>query len=341
MCDQPIHVDIVGEGDMIGVDVAARWRRPIEINLPAKEFSLRIHQSKQWNHTMNSMDIKWAAALQILAHQHMPFSAAHQLSWYCQELMHLLTGSPLSLKSVKIHLLNKADSDPPIDLLFKQRGRHDQPDLYAPEMLLPYGSIADRFQSIVEKWLTRSEQAILAGNFFFGSQFDKKGTVEIGFLEITQAAESLMRSLDGGLYMSPKEYEQMLPKIFDALPSEIKGDHLQSIKSRLKFGNEHSLRRRLTQMFDRLPQDIGVQIAQDVKKFVDKVVNTRNYYTHLDHNSHSKALQGFDAYIAKERLRILVVASLLFGLGIDGTELKNALNRSPEYRHWLAQDIAL
>jgi hypothetical protein len=141
--------------------------------------------------------------------------------------------------------------------------------------------------------------------------------------------------------MEQSDYEKVISGLVNALPKEIEGDHRVSLKSRLKYGNEHSLRKRLTDMLGRIPENVRLKIAGDVSKFVTKVVDTRNYYTHYDHASEENALHGKEVYIVAERLRILIVVSLLHDLGIDDDQLLNILERKQEFAHWMAERLSL
>ena len=56
--------------------------------------------------------------------------------------------------------------------------------------------------------------------------------------------------------------------------------HRQALKSRIEFGNEHSLGKRLTLMGKTLTEGTRTLIAADRKRFLRNVVDTRTYLTH-------------------------------------------------------------
>ena len=139
--------------------------------------------------------------------------------------------------------------------------------------------------------------------------------------------------------MDEEAYDAAVETLTSHIPEAIQGDHRGSLENRLKYGNEHSLRKRLTDMFERIPEEASHRIADDVGAFVSKVVDTRNYYTHYHHASKANALQLEHAYIAAERVRILIVANLLHDLGINDESLLNTLERSQKFRHWMSQAL--
>ena len=141
--------------------------------------------------------------------------------------------------------------------------------------------------------------------------------------------------------MDQDAYDRAVAELVKHIPACIESDHRQSLKSRLRYGNEFSLRKRLHALFDRIPNDVAARIAGNVPRFVSKVVNTRNYFTHYDHASEASALAPTDAYVAAERLRVLVVANLLHDLGIGEDKLLTVLERSREFQHWMDQVLTL
>lgn len=344
-CASPVKLDMpTTDGKCPGVDIRFRHPDPIDIDLPERDFDLNISHVWKTSQPSGSFAIHWHAGVTITAHDSMVLADGSQIAWQCQNLMSLLIGDDLSVKSIAIKPLDPVSEGTigsQLQLIYRQRGEHDHPDLHAAQMLLPYSLVKEDFPQIVAKWFMRSEQAVLATNVLFGSQLLQSPALNVKFLAITQAAESYHRSLGTGVYMKQDEYEAAIKAFLSHMPTVIRGDHKQSLKKRLEYGNEHALRKRLTEMLKRIPKDARSRIAGHVPKFVTKVVDTRNYFTHYDHASEKKALKGKDALVACERLRILVVANLLHDLGIKDETVLSVLERNREFQHWMSQDLTL
>lgn len=344
-CANPVKLAMpTMDGKCISVDVAFRRPDPIDIVLSDRKFDLAI--SHGWNTSLDSgsFRIRWHAGVTIAAHDSMVLADASQVAWQCENLMSLLIGRQLSVRSIALKpadAVSPGSTESPLHLIYHQRGKHDHPDLHPPQMLLPYSLVKEDFPQIVAKWFAKSEQAVLATNVFFGSQLLESPVLNVKFLAIIQAAESYHRSLGMGVYMKQDEYDAAITEFDFHMPTGIQGDHRESLKNRLRYGNEYSLRKRLTEMLNRIPDDARGRIAGDVSKFVAKVVDTRNYFTHYDHASENNALKGKDAFVASERLRILVVANLLHDLGIKDETLLSVLERSREFQHWMSENLPL
>ena len=332
------------DGECIGVDVRFRPPDPINIDLCERNFDLEISHGWRTSQASGSSGIRWHAGVMVKAHDSMVLAAASEIAWQCKNLMSMLIGDHLSVKSIAIkpvESVSEGTIELPLRLIYQQCGKHNHPDLHSFEMLLPYSLVKEVFPQIVANWFMRSDQAVLATNVFFGLQLLESAALNVKFLAITQAAESYHRSLGDGFYMDEDDYKTAIKPFLSQMPTVIQGGHRQSLKNRLKYGNELSLRKRLTEMLKRIPENVRSRIAVDVSKFVGRVVDTRNYFTHYDHTSEQNALNGKDALVACERLRILVVANLLQDLGIKDEMLLSALERNREFQHWMSQDLSL
>jgi len=343
-CASPLRIDVRNaEGKLAGIDARLCFPKLIRVALPDKDFDVQISHAVKCNQQSCSWTVGWSAFLTIVAHNRMLFRDASDAAWQCQNLMTMLIGHQLSTRSVAIKTLDKDGKRPhPLRLLFHQRGKRECPDVHAAEMLLPYNVVREQFPQIVQKSFARSEQAVLAANVFFGSQLLESPTVNVKFLAAVQAAESYHRALGTGLYMDQAVYDKAMCELLPRIPASIQGDHRISPKNRLKYGNEYPLRKRLNDMLNRVPEDLRLKIAAgDVNKFVGKVVDTRNYYTHYDHTARVHAFEAKDTFIAAERLRILLTAILLQDLDINDQDLLPTFQRNQKFWRWLSQDLRL
>jgi hypothetical protein len=344
-CTLPVKYDIATiDEKAVGFDLTYRHPAPINVVLPDRAFDVEIVHAMKTRSPACTFEVKWEAAITISAHESLSFETIHQIAWQCQNLLSLLIGHRLSIHEIRITPADGAATpvaDRPLHLLYHQIGKHNIPDEHPALMRLPYGLVKDDFPRMVDKWFARSEQAVLATNVFFGSHSLQSPAVNVKFLSAAQAAESYHRSLGSGLYTAQATYDGAIQEFLTHMPASILGDHRQSLKNRLKYGNEYSLRKRLTELFDRIPANAQIRIGGDVPKFVAKVVDTRNYYTHYDLGSQANAFEAMPAYIAAERLRILVVANLLHDIGIKDENLLSVLERSQDFQHWMSQALLL
>ena len=344
-CVEPVKRLIAEDkGKMVGFDVTARLPEPIDIPLANHPFDLQIGHGIRTENASGAFSIHWDAAVTIRAHDALPYDVMHDIAWQYQNLLSLLVGDRISVREITMTPLDAKTGltpESPLHLLYHQVGKSDHSDAHPGRMLLPYPMVKDSLAEIVDKWFARSKQAVLAANVFFGGANLESPAVNVRFLAAAQAAESYHRSLGDGLYMDQSAYEAAIQEFNQHIPAAIQGDHRVSLKNRLKYGNEHSLRKRLAELFSRLPESVRTAIGTDATKFVVKVVDTRNYYTHYDHASEGNAFGTKASFVASERLRILVAANLLHDLGIKDEDLLTVLQRNQDFAHWMSQPLPL
>lgn len=344
-CLSPIKIkNVFNFQRSLGFDVNYRTPNPIVVNLPNRDFDIQIVNSVRWRDQGFKLTVEKHSAFEIIAHENMSYEASSEISWQCINLFSLLISKQLSIKAIIIFPKDISSDNiysNQLELIYHRSEKNDQKTIFPIEMLLPYNLIKNEFTGIVDKWFSRSEQSVLATNVFFSTENSLTPSVNVKFLSMTQAIESYHRSLGVGYYMESEEYAKALKELVTHIPDSIKGDHRKSLKKRLQYGNEHSLRKRLTEMISRIPKNVAVKITGDTKKFISKIADTRNYYTHYDYSSQKKAFEPKDAYTAAERLRILIVANLLHDLGIEDENLLNVLNRNQDFLFWMATCLPL
>ena len=105
-----------------------------------------------------------------------------------------------------------------------------------------------------------------------------------------QAIETFNRQVFSEKYIEQEEYDDKSQKIKTNIPTEFPSDLRDALKSRIKYGNEYSLRKRIKGLFESVDQQTRLLVTEDYKSFIGKIVDTRNYFTHYDYELKSAAL---------------------------------------------------
>jgi len=91
------------------------------------------------------------------------------------------------------------------------------------------------------------------------------------------------------------------------IPDNINADFKKSLQARLRYGNEFSLRTRLREVIRRIKNILDFEFVTSGKKrdeFINKVVDTRNYWTHYSQELINRVVQsGYD--------RLMLITSTL------------------------------
>lgn len=130
----------------------------------------------------------------------------------------------------------------------------------------------------------------------------------------------------GGPVMDEVAYTAVRSALSSAIPNTLETDHKEALRSRIRYGNQISLSRRLTFLTRQFSPEIR-QIVFGSSVNVPRVwIDTRNYYTHWDEELRPNIL-GDQAFVnALARMRVFLRITLLRLIGISDEALLGALN---------------
>lgn len=179
------------------------------------------------------------------------------------------------------------------------------------EFLVPFDSIGAELPVLVDAWLGYMPLIKTVIALFESAQTLERPPLHLLFLTLTHVLEGLHRSSHAGVYMDPEDYKAVYQEIATRLPASVAGDHRQSLKRRIEFGNEISFRKRLGELVGSLPEDLRLLVTGHAQGVPDAWITTRNEYTHWPDGSTSKAAEGAELYCINTRLLMLVRVLLL------------------------------
>ena len=157
-----------------------------------------------------------------------------------------------------------------------------------------------------------------------------------------QAMEGFHRGLLEGTYMSAADYEAVKTTLDDALPRSLAPDHKDALRSRIRYGNEISLRKRLDTLASRLSGPIRLVIFGSAGNIPRQWIDTRNYYTRTGtKNLEKNVLDGQGMYYANVRLKHFVRALYLDLMGIPQAAILAALANCSDPSQHLIQINAI
>ncbi len=111
-----------------------------------------------------------------------------------------------------------------------------------------------------------------------------------------------------------------------AIPRDVNRNLKERLSGYLVFGNEFSLRKRLKDLFEQKP--ILKDLIDDNNYFIQKVVDSRNYYVHYDKEEEYDVPSGQDLYELTKRLEICLKVCLLSELGFDQDKIKKMIKKN-------------
>lgn len=267
------------------------------------------------------------------------------INWYMsnfmdiQRLMTLLLGESTYPRKVSAFIL---DTDNPKDkvrlqIYYVPSANIPKRKLQHHQILLPYIKIKDQLPSIFNAWFDSAKQLRSVYDLYFGLLFRQELYVETRFLSMMQVLEGYLRAKFQGTYLPQKDYDRFKNLIIEAFPDDMSDELKSSLKGKLKYGNEHSLRKRLKILFKQLDPNLKRMITKDSANFITQIVENRNNFTHLETGRQKPNTEKL--FRMQHHLRVLIAVLLLQELNIDNETILEALTDNNKLKQWLSDDI--
>lgn len=209
------------------------------------------------------------------------------------------------------------------------------------EFFMPRADMGSDLDGVVARWFEIAPKVHMPSRLAMSIMASEKLWLHIEFLSLMQALEGFHRGLLDGNYMDSPDYEAIKTSLEAAIPKSLANDHKDALRSRIKYGNEVSLRKRLDQLADRLSGPIREMIFGVDRKIPHQWIETRNYYTHWDQALRSDVLDGQEMYYANVRMRHFLRALYLDLLGIGPGAILHSLSNASDSAQHLIQINAI
>ena len=288
--------------------------------------------------TVTEVHATQRAFVSILSDQPMPVEYFTPLATKLRNFLRLATGQPVSINSATGYSRELTRSDGPdveymvpIKVYYGDAGSSNKKqDVPWFQMLFTYPDVKGQVEEILANWLHSYEVFGPALDVYFTAMSNTSQYLEVEFLQRVQGIETLHRRSFPETEMPEDEFAGMMDSLLLACPSERR----EWLKSRLRYANEFSLRRRLRRMIEPFRRFFGDHRQQ--KAFIDKVVVTRNYWTHYDSSLEGEAAKGRDMRELTKVLEALFQLHLLRLIGFDSGRIEQTLQGGSNLRKLLA-----
>jgi hypothetical protein len=199
------------------------------------------------------------------------------------------------------------------------------------EFFLARGAFAESFAGCLALWFENYRKVETPNGLAMSILASNTLWPHVEFLSLMQALEGFHRALYDGFYMCEKAYSQVEETMVKAIPAEVSTDHRSSLKSRIHYGNEITLAKRLKILAEIFSEPVRSMLFGDAATLPRKWVDTRNYYTHWDDALRANILSGQDMIYAIARLRSFLRILYLNSAGLPEATLLSALiGKGPE-----------
>lgn len=313
-----------------------KYTRPpqIKVPVPSKDVNIILWPSYTRTSKPDRIEFEHQEYIGILPNTDQSLKWFLSIAFEIRNLLTVLMTDPPAI----VELLGNAPDDSGgksnFTILFSQPDWHANSSTLRSNILIDLPSINEYFPNVVNKWLTSPDAVKPLYDLFFGYLARPNMYANFSFLSMMQALESYHRSRYSGVYIDKDKYDNFLTTMTAALPKDLPSDLRAALVSRLNYGNEYSLRKRITDIFRNLDDSLVSLVDSDYKQFVTQIVADRNYLTHYDQVSKPSGYNTERLQLSTQKIRTLLTILLLSDLEIPVTIVRDAIRRSGDLWPW-------
>lgn len=230
-----------------------------------------------------------------------------------QRFLTLATAEPVRITELLGFI---EDSPVPVRVLYQPiQGRKPHREHDRHRMHFRYDETRDRVPELLHNWMTHTERLEHVCNLFFGIVHSPPPYLEQTFLAFARAIETYHRLTRDYLVVPQDEFRGIRRGMLKQVP----GKYKSRVRARMGQVNMPTLRDRLTDLVEEHvnPPD---DFMMDRSAFVDKVVSTRNFYTHYSPHLRYRAAGDTELFVLTRQLGAVLCNCLLSEMGFTPEE---------------------
>jgi len=324
-----------------GSECSAKYKYPdkCEVDVPSLDCSIVIGSRFQARQdVLRSVNLEHKAFIGITPKKHKSLKWFQRVLSDLQNFLTLTIGRPVQPKILtgfgekrEIPAVRTVPGEIEIYYILPRVEMVDR--IHPCRMIIRFPELKGRFGEYLNYWFEKAELLRPVYDLYFGTFYNQSMYISSRFLSLAQALEVFHRRAIGGRYMSDEAFGIAYNTLVRAIPNSSSEDFRKSLKNRLRFANEFSLRRKLRDLVDRVWDDCLCHFLGDRVQFIDTVVNTRNYLTHYATELQEKAIRGVELHGLNERLRLILLTLLLTEIGMELDHIGELIRNQSSFKH--------
>jgi hypothetical protein len=319
---------------------------PFDVKIPSLQASIRSEHSAVTTGGMyRFQNIEHLAGIVVTPEGERQYAWFFQVMRALQNLLILLIGTRVYLRSFsatgnEITLPGGRKEKETIDVFLRFDWKKNEEFMNAGKIQFSYPTIREKWPAILQGWFEKNQKLKNVFNLFFSTYYKEDIYLEHEFLTLIQAIETYSRSTSVSKYLSDDDFKKMEATLNAAIPAGTHSDFRNQLKTRNKFANEYSLRKRLGELLTSLEKETCEMFCAEVKDFTTRIVDTRNYLTHYSDDTKQDALPVSDLYYANMRLQLFLIVLIAKEIGLCEGEIRKALTDHSEWGAYISAHLS-
>jgi hypothetical protein len=322
----------ISDGSQDNDEIVIKYKPPEPIKFSVGDYKISIVIKNTYpTHTIvqKEASIKQTAYITIEPPEEKSFGEYWNIMHDIKNFLSLGVGEPVYLLTIEgiteknKQVIKDRSFYKPVEVFYRFSDIPRIREMSPSQMLFTFKYVQDRFGVFLGNWLEKAHLLKPTYVLYFGTLYNPHLYLDSQFLSLTQAIESYHQRVYGKKYVSKETYEIMYDVLVNAIPEKTESRLKDRLREYLKYGNEFSLRTRIKEILNSYEELIGLFI-KDEEKFVNDVVETRNYLTHYDKDKKPPSpVENYEELFQLiKNLRTIVEICLLKESGFSLEEIK-------------------
>lgn len=210
---------------------------------------------------------------------------------------------------------------PIVKIYFKVKSlEQSQKNIVPMQMLFNLQDIKAELKDILKLWFNKKEILGSIIDLYFGTQYNSDMYLEQKFSYLVQAIEAYHRRTRKNSGIEDDKHEQRIASIL----SSVEGEYKEWLKERLSYSNEPILRDRLKELVSECAEILELN-SRGKTRFIYKICNTRNYFTHYDKSLEGKVAKPSELIDICYKLEKIIQYNLLLEIGFSTEKAKQLM----------------
>lgn len=292
----------------------------------------------------NSINWKYKGGFKIKPKERKSIDWFRDTMYKLQSLYTLFIGHPTYMENVFIYTETNDSKKPNnrISFFTRQSDVKIKDKFHSRNTMISYSQIDNNFGVILNNWFEKLDILKDAINIYQGD-FYIDMYLNTRFLNSVQTLEIFHRSLFEGKTMNEEEYQKFTSELSDLLETKFPQEYSKLIRGKLEHGNEYSLSKRLRGIINSLNSESKTYLignSDNRGKFVQQLVDTRNYLTHFDKGKKKNILESADElFYTIQRLKALTTLLIFIQIGIKEDTALSSIKEQYMYSINKAKEI--
>jgi len=266
-----------------------------------------------------SLEQKWYVVIESQTEK--SFEEYSKIMYDTQNLLSLGINEPVYPLSIEGFIEGK--EYPPVGVFYRLAYGYEVSRTVMPlGMLFAFKHLSSNFELYIRNWFYKARLLRGVYDLYFGTLRAPKMYLRNQFLNLVQAIESYHRQTIRNVELEKDIHEKRINSILESVPNEYKS----WLNQKLAYSNEPSLRQRMGDVTSS-NSEILRRFIDNCDEFIQKIIVTRNYFTHNDKELEKEAVREEELYPYILKLRTLLEILLLQELGFTSRDIERSLDR--------------